>query len=419
MNHSVRNNRSVNRLFSAMTGTILKRNNDDTIHLIGTATSWILEDTSTGKIIDETTDFNQKDKWIRDYKLNKNVGQFWHKEDIKSSHKVIKSARNFDDVESQILFDNIVGGQDEMFFDWYSEKYGDIPWDNMKSIPKDRIAEYVNENPDVLADMEYEISLSYDDYAAGNTQDKNVNEFLNSSKSARSHVFSDYFTGDPIKEIDRSDKGYSLYEYDDGYIVGVTGKRLTLGNYVEVSKNLPNLEEIFKEWNERYGVSLKGNHSNSYKSGYLDNSKTIKSSITIDDKFEEYVDSDLFAERYGYDDYRADRLIEMGFSPEEIEFEWDSPKIQRALNKINKELKCDEFGNLSKNYYEWAAKILENDESYKQWRDNYGEGNAFESFQEGMNAYLQNKSLSSCPYKIGTLTAKEWENGWYYEKSKH
>ena len=29
MNHSVRNNRSVNRLFSAMTGTVLKRNNND------------------------------------------------------------------------------------------------------------------------------------------------------------------------------------------------------------------------------------------------------------------------------------------------------------------------------------------------------------------------------------------------------
>ena len=129
-----------------------------------------------------------------------------------SLNKLIKSSRTFDDVESQILFDNIVGGQDEMFFDWYSEKYGELPWNNLKSIPKERIAEYVNENPDILEDMEYEISLSYDDYAAGNTLDKNVNDFLNSSRKTN-----------PITS--------SLFNYDESLFDTLADKISDINNY--------------------------------------------------------------------------------------------------------------------------------------------------------------------------------------------
>lgn len=279
MNHSVRNNRSVNRLFSAMTGTILKRNNDDTIRLIGTATSWILEDTSTGKIIDETTDFNQKDEWIRDYKLNKNVGQFWHKEDIKSSRKVIKSARDFDDVELQILFDNIVGGQDEGFFDWYSDNYGDIPWDDMKSIPKDRIAEYVNENPDVLSEMEDEINISYQDYSTGNTLDKNINDYLNSSR------------------------------------------------------------------------------------------KPVKSSF---EHLEEYVTSDSFAESGAFEDYIMDKLVERGFSNDEIEFGWNDPEVKNAREEIDRNLDMDD-------YVKWCENHISSDKYKYMWYQDWLRANNYPS----------------------------------------
>ncbi len=105
------------------------------------------------------------------------------------------------------------------------------------------------------------------------------------------------------------------------------------------------------------------------------NSRTIKSSITIDDKFKEYVSSDLFAERYGYDNYCVDKLSDMGFTPEQIEFEWDSPKIQRALKKIDKayDKGTNEYGDTPQDYLEWAAKVLENDtllrEEYERWRN--------------------------------------------------
>lgn len=64
-----------------MTGTIAKTNKDGSINLINCPTGWMLENTATGKIIDETKDYAVKEKWIKDYKLSKNVGQFWYKED--------------------------------------------------------------------------------------------------------------------------------------------------------------------------------------------------------------------------------------------------------------------------------------------------------------------------------------------------
>lgn len=267
-----------------------------------------------------------------------------------SLNKLIKSSRTFDDVESQILFDNIVGGQDEMFFDWYSEKYGELPWDNLKSIPKERIAEYVNENPDVLEDMEYEISISKDDYAAGNTLDKNVNDFLKSSR-----------------EIERSFERNFLYSetryvYDPN-IIDEDTKTVTFEDYGDTNDMNKRLNRFRKDVeNAGYRLNIR-------------NSKSIKSSITIDDKFEEYVGSDLFAERYGYDDYRVDKLSEMGFTPEQIEFEWDSPKVQRALKKIDKAYDegVNEYGDAPQDYLEWAAKVLENDtllrEEYERWRN--------------------------------------------------
>lgn len=86
-----------------MTGTILKRNNNDTIHLISTGKGWILEDTSTGNILDETSDYTVKDEWVKEYKLNKNVGQFWYKEDkIKNGYE-----RNADTLKR--LFSRVEG----------------------------------------------------------------------------------------------------------------------------------------------------------------------------------------------------------------------------------------------------------------------------------------------------------------------
>ena len=267
-----------------------------------------------------------------------------------SLNKLIKSSRTFDDVESQILFDNIVGGQDEMFFDWYSEKYGELPWDNLNSIPRERIAEYVNENPDVLEDMEYEIGLSYDDYAGGNTLDKNVNDFLKSSKEIERSFERNF----PYSE--------TRYVYDPN-IIDEDTKTVTFEDYNDVNDMNKRLNRFRKDVeNAGYRLNIR-------------NSKSIKSSITIDDKFEEYVGSDLFAERYGYDDYRADKLSDMGFTPEQIEFEWDSPKIQRALKKIDKAYDegVNEYGDAPQDYLEWAAKVLENDnllrEEYERWRN--------------------------------------------------
>ena len=103
--------------------------------------------------------------------------------------------------------------------------------------------------------------------------------------------------------------------------------------------------------------------------------KLIKSSITIDDKFKEYVGSDLFAERHGYDEYRVDKLVNMGFDYEDIDFKWDSPNIQRALKKIDKayDKGTNEYGDIPQDYLEWAAKVLENDtllrEEYERWRN--------------------------------------------------
>lgn len=64
-----------------MTGTIAKTNKDGSVNLVTLPKGWLLEDTVTGKIIDETDDYTIKDKWVKDYKLSRNVGQFWYKED--------------------------------------------------------------------------------------------------------------------------------------------------------------------------------------------------------------------------------------------------------------------------------------------------------------------------------------------------
>ena len=65
----------------------------------------------------------------------------------------------------------------------------------------------------------------------------------------------------------------------------------------------------------------------------------------------------------------------MGFDYEDIDFKWDSPKIQRALKKIDKayDKGTNEYGDLPKDYLEWAARVLENDtllkEEYERWRN--------------------------------------------------
>lgn len=69
-----------------MNGTIAKQNKDGTVKLISTATEWMLE--QNGKIVDRTKDPETKDKWINDYKLTRNVGQFWYKEEITSGRIV-------------------------------------------------------------------------------------------------------------------------------------------------------------------------------------------------------------------------------------------------------------------------------------------------------------------------------------------
>ena len=253
-----------------MTGTIEKTNTDGSFNLISTPRDWLLEDASTGKIIKRTSAYLEKNRWVKQYKLYRNVSQFWFKDDseIPPYSYEIKSSRVFDDTEFQILFDNIIGANDEMFFDWYTDRYGELPWDNLKSIPKERIIEYVNENPDVLKDMEYEISISKDDYAAGNILDKNINAFLKNSRSVKS---------------------------------------------------------------------------------------------SVDDKLEYYISSDSFVERHGFDEYCMDKLIDMGFTNEQVEFEWDSPEIQKAVKKIEKDFDRD-----MDDYYKWAAKLIENDKFEKQ-----------------------------------------------------
>lgn len=92
-----------------MNGTIEKTNKDNSINLISTPTSWLVEDAATGKIIDETNDYSVKDEWIKKYRLSRNVGKFWYKEDkvmngyernadslnkIFNSHKSVKSSVN-------------------------------------------------------------------------------------------------------------------------------------------------------------------------------------------------------------------------------------------------------------------------------------------------------------------------------------
>ncbi|MBR4397454.1 MAG: hypothetical protein IKS93_06355 [Methanobrevibacter sp.] len=389
-----------------------------------------------------------------------------------SINKVFSSKRNFDDVELQILFDNIVGGQDEMFFDWYSEKYGDLPWDNLKSIPKERIAEYVNENPDVLADMEYEIDLSYDDYASGNTLDKNVNDFLNSSweiersfvknfpyketryiydpniidEDTKTVTFEDYGDVDDMNErLDRFRKdvenaGYRLNirnsriikswfvgepenlrenkyyrflnpEDFDGYefvkagndfyknlvmsanweLVKVNANGYNTFVCVDTDKKLvrnpteresfllkaePITEDVYQQMKQDYekqSRSFLGVVPPAVIKDYLKGYKPVKSSVSIDDRLEKYISSDSFAERYGYDDYRIDKLVDMGFGYEDIEFKWDSPKIQRALKKIDKayDESTNEYGDLPQDYLEWAANLINNStleqREYKDW----------------------------------------------------
>ena len=49
-----------------MTGTIAKTNKDGSVNLVTLPKGWLLEDTVTGKIIDETDDYTIKDKWVKD-----------------------------------------------------------------------------------------------------------------------------------------------------------------------------------------------------------------------------------------------------------------------------------------------------------------------------------------------------------------
>lgn len=134
----------------------------------------------------------------------------------------------------------------------------------------------------------------------------------------------------------------------------------------EVMKHIPGYENIIES-----GVDI----MNGYERNKDSLNKLIKSSITIDDKFKEYVGSDLFAERHDYDEYRVDKLVDMGFDYEDIDFKWDSPNIQRALKKIDKayDKGTNEYGDIPQDYLEWAAKVLENDtllrEEYERWRN--------------------------------------------------
>ncbi|MBR4397453.1 MAG: hypothetical protein IKS93_06350 [Methanobrevibacter sp.] len=64
-----------------MTGTIEKQNKDGSLRLIDVPTGWILEDTTTGEVIAETKDYLVRNGWVSKYKLSRNVGQFWYKED--------------------------------------------------------------------------------------------------------------------------------------------------------------------------------------------------------------------------------------------------------------------------------------------------------------------------------------------------
>lgn len=64
-----------------MTGTIEKQNKDGSLRLIGIPTGWILEDNITGEVIAETNDYLVRNGWVSKYKLSRNVGQFWYKED--------------------------------------------------------------------------------------------------------------------------------------------------------------------------------------------------------------------------------------------------------------------------------------------------------------------------------------------------
>lgn len=113
-----------------MNGTILKRNKDDSIHLIGTSNGWLLEETSTGNIIDETDDYNKKDKWIDEYGLNRNVGQFWYKEDkISNGYKRNSNVINH-------IFSRVEG-------ETWTDKYGDT-WMYKEGTPDQELDYDVN-----------------------------------------------------------------------------------------------------------------------------------------------------------------------------------------------------------------------------------------------------------------------------------
>lgn len=82
-----------------MTGTIEKQNKDGSLRLISIPTGWILEDSTTGEVIDETNDYLVRNGWVSKYKLSRNVGQFWYKEDdVMSGYK-----RNADSINA--IFD--------------------------------------------------------------------------------------------------------------------------------------------------------------------------------------------------------------------------------------------------------------------------------------------------------------------------
>lgn len=84
----------------------------------------------------------------------------------------------------------------------------------------------------------------------------------------------------------------------------------------------------------------------------------------------EYVGTDVFAESGAYEDFVIDKLLEQGFSNEEIEFGWDDPKVKKARDIIDRRIDDEDYVT------NWAKDYIFSDKyrymQYQEWLRDLG-----------------------------------------------